>query len=512
MRARQQQSGFALLLFMVVMIGFVIAGFSGLLTSSLNQKNEQNKIKNTQVLLEAKEALLSYAVNYVVEDKNSDGSIDLHRMGRLPCPDIDGGGLNEGSQDANCGLKGENTIGYFPFKTVGLGKIEDSSKECLWYVVSGSYKNNPDKDMLNWDSVSYLNLVDEVDNLKHGDSPSDYPVAFIISPGKSISQNRDPVAELPRCKSNFILSNYLEGGPNLNYVDDLPQNSESLWRILTASTTLSDENINYNDQVIAIYRSELWDRVRGLNDLSINAVPPTRIELLTKSLSECIAAYGNNGANNTYRRLPYPAPLDLDPTNTGQDEYQDNDNYDDDASILYGRFPQVLNGSVWNTNNFVLDASAAQSYCEPLVSNYDELFWQNWKDHFFYIVSQDFESATSVLANTGKCSTGNCINILGRIDKVAAMVIFSGSALPELNQSRIWWWDEASNAATIDEKANVNNYLEGDNQTVYVGGPQAYDLTTSTSPNGNDFSYCIEYNNTTFDFTALKCSDLDNIL
>ncbi len=152
---KQKQSGLALLLFMVVLIGFMIAGFSEGLTTSVQQLNEQKRLKNMKVLLDAKEALLSYAVNYIVDNK-------AENMGALPCPDAKVNISTEGNQDTNCGLIGVNSIGLFPFKSVGLGKIEDSSGQCLWYIVSGNYKNSPGYNLRNWDSTGgFINLVDE---------------------------------------------------------------------------------------------------------------------------------------------------------------------------------------------------------------------------------------------------------------------------------------------------------------------------------------------------------------
>jgi len=510
----KRQAGFALLIMLVVLIGVASLGLSNILGSSVKYRDERNKMENTRVLLEAKEALLSYVVNYAVKN-------DLGKMGKLPCPDKTSAGT-EGNQDPNCGAAGENTFGLFPFKSLGKGKLEDASNECLWYVVSGDYKENPPSELVNWDAVGYLNLVDENGILKHGASANDFPIAFIISPGVTINQARNKDASFSECKANNIIVNYLEGGPNIDYVTDLPPTADTLWAILTTPESASLGNVNYNDQVVAVYRDELWDRVKLLGDLSFNneagVEAVSKIELLTKSLAECIAAYGNE-ASNVNGQLPYPAPVDLDPINVDQDEYRNEGNYDDSNAIRYGRFPQVLDDSVMNQPSFVLDvttvpatatvlATTVKSYCErliPLVTDYDEGFWNNWKDHFFYIVSEDFDSSSLLPKNVNKCDDNlglgstRCITIDGKINKVAAMVVFAGEA--EVGLDRIWWWDDATGTTNIDNKANRNNYLEGANQTIYAGGVQDY--TTAS-----DYSYCIEYDNATFQLAAIKCSNL----
>ena len=76
---RGKQSGFALLMMLVVLIGFATVGLSNLLSSSIEQREQQKRHKNIQVLKQAKEAVLGYAVNYAVENK-------FDKMGKLPCP------------------------------------------------------------------------------------------------------------------------------------------------------------------------------------------------------------------------------------------------------------------------------------------------------------------------------------------------------------------------------------------------------------------------------------------
>ncbi|MCP4076562.1 MAG: hypothetical protein GY744_10285 [Gammaproteobacteria bacterium] len=511
---KQEQSGLALLLFMVVMIGFIIAGFSGFLASSVSQLNEQKKLKNMKALLEAKEALLSYAVDYTVRDigpgGGADGNVDLYRMGKLPCPDANSAINSEGGQDATCGLTGVNSYGYFPFKTLGRGKIEDASGECLWYVVSGDYKNNPNN-MVNRDSLGYLKLVDENDNLKHNASIDNFPIAFIISPGSTIDQDRLPNAALPDCRANYSLAEYLEDGPNINYSTDLPATTDTLWTFLTTSAAVSNSNENYNDQVIAIYRDEFWERINALNDFSFDnsagvGTAVSTVERLTQSLAVCLASYGNADAN---RRLPNPAPLQLT-------DYRVNSNYDDDDPVLpippnplptrYGRFPQVINyvavPPIVTTNNFVLN-SAGDSYCELATgTSYDEFFWKNWKDHFYYVVSEDFDSISATAPDASKCTVNNCFTIDSKLNKVAAMVIYAGPVEP--GKSRVWWWDDATSSVLIDDKQDQTNYLENDNQVVYTGAVQDYVMATSP----NDYSYCVEYDNVTFTLSAVKCADL----
>ena len=235
---------------LVVLFGLTSFAIANILDSSVKQKGKQEKEFNRKVLLQAKEALLSYAVNYaVIPNLNR-----MDRMGKLPCPDSNAAGT-EGNQDPSCGAEKVNAIGLFPFKSVGLGKIEDFAGECLWYVVSGDYKYqfNPVDDeegLVNWDSVGYLNLVDEAGALKHNALFDDYPVAFIVSPGESIDQDRNPdIDEFPNCRANFTVTDFMEGGGNIDYSpsDDLPATANTVWEILTASERNNLDQVETND-------------------------------------------------------------------------------------------------------------------------------------------------------------------------------------------------------------------------------------------------------------------------
>jgi len=109
--------------------------------------------------------------------------------------------------------------------------------------------------------------------------------------------------------------------------------------------------------------------------------------------------------------------------------------------------------------------------------------WENWKDHFFYVVSEGFAPNP----NDATCTaSGNCVSVSG-VDR-AGIVIYSGERLNGQTRN-----DPVSSdaGATVDadSKNDINNYLEGDNAANYpdVNGSDAY----STGANGNDYMICI---------------------
>ncbi len=132
-------------------------------------------------LTTARDALLGFATTYRNrEHPNAD-------FGYLPCPDLDGDGSSE-----TCGSKGQTSVGRLPYLTLNLPDLRDGNGECLWYAVSGSFKNNPKPDTLNWDSIGSLQLTDEAGNpsVLAGDQ-SGRAAAIVIAAGAPLaSQSR----------------------------------------------------------------------------------------------------------------------------------------------------------------------------------------------------------------------------------------------------------------------------------------------------------------------------------
>ncbi|QDX81165.1 hypothetical protein B9N43_07880 [Denitratisoma sp. DHT3] len=89
----------------------------------------------------AKTALIGYAATY--RDQHPE-----QVFGYLPCPDLNDDGYAEGS----CGKQNETVAGLLPYKTLRLPEPVDEAGGRLWYIVSGSFKNNPPAAPMNWDT------------------------------------------------------------------------------------------------------------------------------------------------------------------------------------------------------------------------------------------------------------------------------------------------------------------------------------------------------------------------
>ncbi len=189
-RIYRNQSGIALIIFLTVMV----LGTATFLVSKANNSRFQREInaqKQTNIALrQAKEALLGFAAVYAKTHT-------AQPQGYLPCPDLDG----DGSSEPYCGNKGESMLGRFPWRTLGLPVLRDAYGECLWYAVSGNYKDKP-KSALTSDTPG-LFIVENINGDKIAgavctssscvseNDEAKQTIAIIFSPGKILDgQNR----------------------------------------------------------------------------------------------------------------------------------------------------------------------------------------------------------------------------------------------------------------------------------------------------------------------------------
>jgi len=139
--------------------------------------------RTAQALGLAREALLGFAATYRSrEHPNAD-------FGYLPCPDLDGDGSSE-----TCGGKDQTSVGRLPYLTLNLPDLRDGAGECLWYAVSGSFKNNPKADVLNWDSTGRFRIEDaDAAVLKLAGDQAGHAAALVIAAGPPLpDQTRTP--------------------------------------------------------------------------------------------------------------------------------------------------------------------------------------------------------------------------------------------------------------------------------------------------------------------------------
>ena len=458
-----RQKGAAILL---MMLGVILATATVLLANLSRDDLKTRRLTDARaVLAQAKEALLEYAT--VNPDLNPGQSISL------PCPDLDGGGgLGDGqAHTAACGARGETMLGRLPWRTLGVPPLRDTASACLWYAVSGSFKNagNDTAAMINADTNGQLRLVGlDTGDIIAGQSPEDRPVAMVVAPMRAVAGQVRPAAGGTQCSSSFDAGDFLDsdaasGVSNANIVS-VADGIDELGRYPAAIDT-------HNDIVVTITRDEVATRLyrrpdflNGMRDLGLGA-------------AACLANYaGNNPGGNDDRRLPWPSPVDLG-------DYRDSLAYDDDPGLLGGRLPDAVDDSNSSTGNSI---DHVLSDCDPAeVPGWSAAHlarWQHWKDHFFYVVAEAFSPAASVPSNCG----GGCVSVNGA-GSYAALVLFAGARLD----------GQVRNAppTDTDTRDDAANYLEASNAAnlPVAAGTEDY-ASQPGSDSFNDLLFCIDNN------------------
>ena len=514
----ENQKGVALL----VMIIAIILAFSSYIISglSINQVKIEQQKKIRLSLKNAKTALIANAITH------ADRGGDEGEMGYFPCPDLFEGAVYEGGSDGACDAGKRNTVGYLPWISLDTPILKDNSGSCLWYAVSSSYKNAPHSGMINEDSYGMFQVVDNTEAVIVGTNPEDRVVAMVFAPNTPLSAQARTFDNTSFCGKDYLNAGaYLEGdgvtdNGTLIAVDD------EIDKFIHATANSESVATPYNDQFITITRDEIWEPILNRSDFT------QKMENLTQALAMCLASYANL-ADNTSRRLPWPVITNL----TGND-YRDNANYQDDAPTVVpvdhgysGRFPFDVASSnaaidaalsvdelfdVANCSALAVGVGATAATANLLdpsdpgppsvpATEYRKL-WNNWKDHFFYVLSKSYEPGTGGSQKCGGPPGGgppgggppgggppggggadDCIEVNPNPSpnkkEYAGAVIFSGRRL---------------DGVTRNNKSVVADYLEDGKAAVFTAeatdkdGNEDYNYTDPQTDAFNDIMYCIE--------------------
>jgi hypothetical protein len=216
-------------------------------------------------LAQAREALLGYAATY-----RDDSTHSTEVFGYLPCPDMTGNGEAAGS----CGNAGEASVGLLPYKTLGLPDLRDSSGNCLWYAVSGSFKNNPKgidatvpwtSAPLNWDTQGQFKVVDSGGTtLVAPDDAHGGGAAVIFAAGPPLGSQSPTAGTTEPCYTNPAqIAAYLEGGNNT--IAAIAATSSAT---ITLTQGLVKDATTNNDRLAWVTPKEIFDRVVKRQDFS----------------------------------------------------------------------------------------------------------------------------------------------------------------------------------------------------------------------------------------------------
>lgn len=291
MNIRGKQQGLALLILVTLLAG---AAATAAIKALSRSDDQTARDKITQAALTyAKDALIGYAITY-----GDTHAGQVH--GYLPCPD-QAGGNPEGSAEPTCGSQDVSQLGRLPWRTLDLGALRGADGECLWYAVSGNYKNNPKTGLMNWDTNGQIRVYDSDGTLL---TPTDnQAVAVIFSPGMASSgQNRSGSAATV-CGGNYTASNYLDEKDGFNNA-----------LVSTIAGAISQfrmgDHTQTGDRLVFITRQDIWNALKKRSNFS------STLETMTRKTAECIANFGSKNsvdgiADPTNMSLPWPAPLSL---------------------------------------------------------------------------------------------------------------------------------------------------------------------------------------------------------
>ncbi len=489
------QDGLALLVFVIVLVFGAISYFLASL-STVDVKQYQ-VVSTSMGLRQAKQALISYAATYNEIDSQPDGLADFPgELGFLPCPDYNGGALSEGLEDnGNCGATSISKLGYLPWRTLGIEAFKDASGACLLYAVTGEYKNDEFSSsqkslMLNEDSSGMFLVKDSADNPVTGATPDDRVVAIVFAPDVALTgQTRNHVAGSQCNKEHLNFAAYLDAvdvpvALPAKTIDNSSLNvdAEKIDEFIHA---VSGSSELYNDRFVTITRKEIWDAVVSRKDFLLN--PNSMMRRQTEAMARCIAAYGNASGN---RKLPRPVT-----TNFGMNaDYRIDSNYDDTSIASHlGRYPHTVNDSdttlAGNAPNSAVPIVFNKGFCDAIpvpISGGGGVnlnttagaegyrVWKNWKDHFFYAVSDYYSPSNAGDAGAPSCDGTNCITV--NTIEYAAVVIYANSRVGLKTRNEPLDGD-------ADTKFDLDNYIE----VVNAVGNGTGDYT----PTDNDIMYCI---------------------
>lgn len=459
-----RERGAALLLLMLVVL---VASASVLLANVRGDDLKNRQLRLTQQRLsEAKAALLDFAL--LNPDLNPGQSYTL------PCPDLDaGGGLDEGvAHTGICGAQGVSMIGRLPWRTLGVAAPRDAASECLWYVVSGSFKDaGPSTStMINADTNGQLQLFDlDRGVVVEGGVPDERPVAMVIAAMRPVAgQTRPAQAAGLQCSPGFTLADFLDSDIGSGLSNAAISGAADAIDVF-ASYGGHDED--HNDRIATISRAEIEDRITARNNFL------TGMRALGTAAASCVARYAANnpgGAND--KRMPWPASVDLGDYRADV-AYQDVDN-----GMHSGRLPDIVDDSNLATGNAI---ARVLSDCNPAeVPEWTAAVqsrWQHWKDHFFYAVADSHVPTAAVPTN---CS--NCLTVNGA-GQYAAILMFAGTRLD----------GQVRNAPPMDAdtKRDSANYLESNNAANVPGPGTLVDFASQpASATFNDLLFCIDEN------------------
>ncbi len=319
-----RQRGAALMIMLVIMIIGAVTIFVNALNSSALQL-DRDKV-TADALAKAKEALIGYAVSQSI---TSAGNLQLPDLGYsdpgLTVP-------SEGSSPPNFtgNTQGYSLIGKLPWKTLGIPPLRDGYGECLWYALSGWFKNTNSSSAINWDTPGQIDVLDN-----NGNIIASNLAVLLVAPGTSLDgQSRvlsDPV--YTQCGGNYDARNYLDSYNNSDAIAGVVNYFSGSTNSRIANNTSNKQfvmtnNYHYNDRFLFITTDDIFrpiiqridfsTQISGLmNDPYFQSVPISGTKgtgsVSCNSLAPANQAFCANWLEMLLlTRLPVPSSVTID--------------------------------------------------------------------------------------------------------------------------------------------------------------------------------------------------------
>jgi hypothetical protein len=285
MKIPLRQKGLALIVLVFILaltaIGYVVHS-----TDSTGIQNVRNK-KTAAALAEAKTALLSEII----------ATTDAIHPIYFPIPDAATGFGIEGHSSGTLGIRDVSILGKLPWYSLGLAPLKDGWNECLWYVVSGRYKSDPEPTVsndfpFNWDRQGQIDVIDD-----RGNMIARNLVALIIAPGPVLNDQNRSLANpnYKHCGGNYNARNYLDTVDEENAVEGEVNYFSGSLNGRAAPNTLNKtfvlaSNGNYNDQFIFITVDDVFDSLVKRSDF---------VDKLNMALNDGAAVFSGTSASGS---------------------------------------------------------------------------------------------------------------------------------------------------------------------------------------------------------------------
>ena len=342
--------------------------------------------------------------------------------------------------------------------------------------------------MMNWDTNGQFKVMDaNGSSVLAGSTEDNRAVAVILAPGAALpGQDRTPATGTANCGGNYNPAAYMETANGINNSALDPPSSPAM--VTDFSRFIAGTSSNtFNDKLVYITRADIWNAIKKRSDFN------NYLRALTRRAVECTAMYGthnDNGASD--KRLPWASRVSL--STSSIPTYAVDSRYNDADNLKSGRMSYRVNSARSDTDNDLRSYErndylfSLNSYCT--YTSDQQVWYENWKDHLFYAVSNNFKPSASPWSTW----CGTCLKINGS-GNYAAVVIFAGEKLS--GQSR--------NLAT--NKGSVTNYLEASNGAGIAAdtGSGNYQAATA-SGTFNDIVYAINSNLT------VSCADATGMM